>query len=164
MILAPHVLVGAAIGAKIKNIGWIIVLAIMSHVILDKIPHWDYGDKENKRFKENKSYKTLFTFFAKLLIDGLIGLILVMLVIWYRKTMDLEHLIPILIGMFFAILPDILLGVFVISYVKSKKPSKNFIDFYHKTIHHSNHIRKPTLIGLGTEIAASIIAILILSI
>jgi hypothetical protein len=162
MIICPHLIVGAAIGAKIKNIGWIIVLAIISHVVLDKIPHWDYGDKETKRFKESKSLEALFTFFVKLLIDGLIGLILIILVIWYRKTMDLEHLIPVLIGMFFAILPDILLGIFTISYVKSKKPSKNFIDFYHKTIHHSNHIRKPTLIGLGAQILIGLIAILII--
>lgn len=162
MILAPHLLVGAAIGAKIKNIGWIIVLGFVSHLILDRIPHWDYGRKAIEKFAESKSYKTLCIFFLQLLIDGLTGLIIVIFIIWHRKMMKLEYLIPILIGMFVAILPDILLGIFKLSYVKSKKPSRHFIDFYHKTIHHSKHIRKPTLLGLGAEILVGLIAILIL--
>jgi len=162
MIITPHLLIGAAIGAKIKNIGWIIVLGLLSHLILDKIPHWDYGSKTMKRFAESKSYKILFIFFLKLLIDGLTGLIIVIFIIWYRKMMKLEHLTPILIGMFFAILPDILLGIFELSYIKSEKPSKNFIDFYHKTIHHLTHIRKLTLLGLGTEILVGSIAVLIM--
>lgn len=161
MILAPHILIGAVIGAKVKNIGWIIVLGLISHVALDKIPHWGYGNKEIKRFKESKSYKTLFTFFLKLLIDGLAGLIIVMLIIWYRKTMRLEHLIFIFFGIFFSLLPDVILGIAKLSYQKFKF-SKSYVDFHDKFLHNPKHIRKPTLIGLGTQILVGSIAILIM--
>ncbi len=162
MIITPHLLLGAAIGAKTQNLGLTIILGLISHLVLDKIPHWDYGNKEIKKFTESKSYKDLLTFFLKLLIDGLTGLIIVIFIIWHREIVRLEYLILILIGMFVAILPDILLMIFKLPCVKSKKPSKNFIDFYQKTIHHSKHIRKPTLIGLGTEILISLIAVLIM--
>ena len=161
MILAPHMLIGAAIGAKVKNIGWIIVLGIISHIILDKIPHWDYGNKEIKRFNESKSYKTLFTFFLKLLIDGLIGLIIVITIILLKNMIKTEHLIFIFLGIFISLLPDVILGIAKLSYQKFKF-SKSYADFHDKFFHNPKHIRKPTAIGLGTQILIGSIAILIM--
>ena len=161
MIITPHLLLGAAIGAKIKNFGWIIVLALLSHALLDKIPHWDYGNKETKRFAESKSYKTLFTFFLKLLIDGLIGLIIVIPVILLKNMIKTERLIFIFFGIFVSLLPDVILGIAKLSYQKFKF-SKSYVDFHDKFLHNPKHIKKPTVIGLGAEILISIIAILII--
>jgi len=38
-------LVGASIGSRIKNIWLVFVLALISHYLLDFLPHWDYLDK-----------------------------------------------------------------------------------------------------------------------
>lgn len=163
MVITPHFLIGAAIGAKIQGIGWIIILGLLSHTVIDRIPHWAYIGGVLKKFQKNKSYKTLFIFSLKLIVDGLIGLLIVASAMWYKNMIKLEYLIPVLIGAFSAILPDILLGIFKLSYIKNKKPSKNFVDFYDNTVHHiRKHIKKPSLFGLGPQILISIIAILIL--
>ena len=44
MIITPHMLVGAAIGARVRNIWLVFILAWLSHYLLDFLPHWDYLD------------------------------------------------------------------------------------------------------------------------
>lgn len=161
MIITPHLILGAAIGAKIKYLGWIIVLGLVSHLILDKIPHWDYGSRAIRKFHRKKSCKTLFIFFLKLIVDGLIGLTIVLLIVWQKDMMKLEYLLFIFIGIFFSLLPDFLLGVASLFFY-NKKFAKIYIDFHHKILHNPNHIKKLTLFGLGTEILVGLIAILIL--
>ena len=158
MVIIPHMLVGAVIGAKIKHIGLIIVLALLSHTILDKIPHYDYGYGEIKRFQANKSYKILFIHFLKLAIDGLIGLLIISSIIWYKNIIKLEYLLPISIGILVSILPDIFLGTSVLF----KQDSKKFMVLYRNIAHHPRKRRKPTLFRIGTQILVSIITILIL--
>ncbi|HEY7414410.1 MAG TPA: hypothetical protein VH593_04400 [Ktedonobacteraceae bacterium] len=40
MLLTPHALVGAAIGARLKHPLAVIPVAILSHFLLDTVPHW----------------------------------------------------------------------------------------------------------------------------
>jgi len=161
MIITPHLLIGAAIGARIKHIGWIILLAIISHFTLDRIPHWDYPNKELETFSKTKSYKTLFRFFFKVITDGLIGLIILSLVIWQKNIINPKYLFYILIGVSASLLPDIILGFGKLFSNKSRIWAI-YKNLHEKILHNPNHIKKPTFIGLGTEILVSIIAILIL--
>lgn len=162
MILASHLLIGAVIGAKIKHLGLIFVLALVSHFILDKIPHWDYGNRAVKRFLRTKSYKILFIFCLQVILDALVGLIIVFLIVWQKDMLKTQYLIPIFIGILGATLPDILLGAASLLRKKFKKLSKTYRKFHEETLHCHKHILKPTPIGLGTEIVATLIAILIL--
>jgi len=161
MIITPHLLLGAAIGAKIKNSGWIIFFGIVSHFILDRIPHWDYSSKELETFSQNKSCKILFNFFLKIAIDGLTGLIIVIFIIWQKNIINPKYLLYILIGISASLLPDILLGFSKLFFNKSRV-SRIYKNLHEKTLHNPKHIKKPTFIGLGTEILVSIISILIL--
>ena len=68
MIITPHLLVGAAIGAKTHNLGLIIILGLLSHLILDKIPHWDYGEKLEKLPHDKFFVKNLMILFLKIAI------------------------------------------------------------------------------------------------
>lgn len=43
MLLTPHALVGGAIGASSDNMVYIIILAFLSHFVLDALPHTDWG-------------------------------------------------------------------------------------------------------------------------
>jgi len=43
MTLTAHALVGAALAASFSNPAIGIPLAVISHPILDMIPHWDFG-------------------------------------------------------------------------------------------------------------------------
>lgn len=162
MIITPHLLLGAAIGAKIKNFGWIIVLAFLSHFVLDRIPHWDYGNDTLKKFEKNRSYKSLFVFFLQMILDGLIGLVVVFILIWQKKMIDFNNLSFIATGILASIFPDIILGFTKLFSKKIPKFSKFYINLHEKILHHPKHIKKPTLLGLGTQIIVSIIAILII--
>lgn len=164
MVITPHLLIGAVIGAEIKHFGWIIVLGLLSHFVLDKIPHWDYGKKVEKIPRDKNFKKNLFVEFLKIGVDGLIGLVIVVPIIWQKDMINPEYIFFILVGVLASLLPDILLGASKLFYIynKFKKISKSYADFHHKFLHHPKHIRKPTLLGLGTEIIVSIVAILIL--
>lgn len=48
MLPGPHLLAGAAIATKVGSFAWpVVVLALLSHVILDIIPHSDTVDEKN---------------------------------------------------------------------------------------------------------------------
>lgn len=161
MIITPHLLVGAALGAKIKNIGWLIVLVLFSHLVLDKIPHWDYGERIEKLPRDNKFKRAVFRLFLKMIIDGIIGLIIVIFVLCIKNMIKIEYLIPILIGITVSLLPDVVLGtVKLLSHKLSL--AKKYLDAHEKFFHSPIHIFKPTLLGVGTEILISIVAILVL--
>ena len=163
MINTPHILVGAVIGANIKHLGWIIILGLIGHFVLDKIPHWIYGRKALEGFSQNKSYKVLFVFFLQLTIDILIGLGIVFLIIWQKNMIKPEYLIYISVGILASILPDILMGFIKLFGIESKKLSKIYIHFHEKTCHsRKRHTKKPGLLGFGTQVLVSAIAILIL--
>lgn len=162
MVITPHLLIGAAIGAKIKNFGWIIILGIISHFILDKIPHWDYGEKTIVKFRENKSLKLLILFLVELFIDCSIGLSVAAIIIWQKNLLELKYLIFIVFGILISLLPDVILGFVWIFYKNLRPFSKKYINFHEKIFHSGKIIKKPTLLGLGTEILISLIAALIL--
>jgi len=161
MIITPHLLIGAAIGFKVKHFGWIIFLGIISHFFLDIIPHWDYENKEFKVFSKNKSYKSLLGFFLKIVIDSLIGLIILFFVIWQKNITNSKYLLYILIGILASLLPDII-SVFNKLIPNKLHILKVYETFHEEIFHNPQHIKKPTFIGLGTEILTSIIAILIM--
>lgn len=46
MLLTPHAIIGAAIGAQIHRPWLVVPLAIGSHFLLDSIPHWDLDTED----------------------------------------------------------------------------------------------------------------------
>jgi membrane-bound metal-dependent hydrolase YbcI (DUF457 family) len=159
MILAPHLLIGAVIGAKIKNLGLIIVLALFSHVVLDKMPHWDYPTPGIRGFKNNKNFKLLFIDFLKIAIDALCGILVVIFLA--RRLDQLNNWIFILSGIFFATLPDIFL--FASRIACSPKIADRYMNFHHRFFHGPKMEKegKITFLGLTTEIFAIVLAIIL---
>ncbi len=155
MFTTPHLLVGAVVGAKVNNIGWIIILGIISHFIIDKIPHWDYVE-DPKKFPACLFKKKLISTIVKLAIDGVIGLAILLLIILIRQ----KSIIYLSVGAFAAILPDIVLGIATLFFGKSR-----FFKYYsrlHLPIFSSGPTTKPTFFNVGTEILVILIAFLIL--
>lgn len=159
MILTPHLLIGAAIGAKTHNLGLIIILGILSHVVLDKLPHWDYNTPGIKYFKKTKDYKKLFIDLLKIAIDGIIGSLIAFLLI--VKTNQSSNWKFILFGIFFSILPDILL--FSSQVFGSENLSKNFKILHYKFFHGPKTEKegKITFLGLATEILVIMLSVLV---
>ncbi|MHA1372087.1 MAG: hypothetical protein ACTSRA_20500 [Promethearchaeota archaeon] len=99
MLLTPHTLVGASIGASIQNIPLIIVLGISSHFVLDAIPHFDWGIWHNyeKNFQlETKDY-------ILLICDIMLATVLFY---WVWNANNFDYLM--LLGAFCAVLPDLI--------------------------------------------------------
>jgi len=161
MILTPHILAGAVIGAKTQNLGLIIILGIISHFILDKFSHWEYINYGIRNFRKNKSFKSLFFDLFKITIDGLVGLLIVFLIVWQNHL--LNNWSFILFGIFFSILPDILLGLMWI--LVSPTLSEKYMKFHHSFLHGPKDKEKEgkiTFLGLITQILVIIISIIIL--
>lgn len=94
MVILPHMLIGAAIGARIRKIWLVFVLAWLSHYFLDFLPHWDYLTEIEI---------TNLGHLTRIAIDLILGIILVLFLIRsYSKKWS------ILIGIIAILLPDIL--------------------------------------------------------
>ena len=76
MTATAHALIGAAIAVKILNPWLAIPLAIVSHIALDLVPHWDAGT--------NKRKKTLEKLRMEAVADVLLGFFLSYLLFWNR--------------------------------------------------------------------------------
>jgi hypothetical protein len=98
----PHVVVGAAIATKIANPLIAIPLALGSHFVLEKVPHWNpHLTTEKKKYGKvtKKSTQTVILDASTALILG--GLIA------SRALPNTQHAITILLSCFAAVLPDV---------------------------------------------------------
>jgi len=72
MILIVHVILGSAIGSLVNNVPLAIILALLSHYVLDFIPHLDYPVKNFSQKQWRKSVpeflRIFFDFFAGMLL------------------------------------------------------------------------------------------------
>ncbi len=152
MILFCHILVGAALMAKIQIIPLALVLAFLSHYFLDFIPHWEYSIDNilEKQWKKAKSE------FLKGALDFGLGILLIFII---SKNSGI-----ILAGAFFAVLPD---GLTLLSLLLPNKVLTIHDKFHRKLVHYPKKIsfkENKTLFFLGilSQILVSILAIFFL--
>lgn len=160
MILTPHLLIGAAIGAKTHNLGLIVILGTLSHVVLDKLPHWDYPIPGIKYFKSTRNFKALFVDLLKIAADGIFACLVLILLV--NKTSQENNWVYIFWGIFFAILPDIFL--FASKVVGSENLSRKVKNFHYKFFHRPENAEKEgkiTFLGLFNDILIVVLAILV---
>lgn len=103
-----HTLVGASIGLAIKQPVLIAPIAFISHIICDSLPHF----ADNKRFRPFGK-----NFIALLIFDAILCFTILGLSMYFLPS----YWWPLIVGMFFATLPDFLW----IPYYYFKEP-KNF--------------------------------------
>ncbi len=149
MILFPHMLVGAAIGLKIDNFWAIFILALISHFLFDRLPHWEYvknlSDLPREKFP---------SFILKAVLDLTLGII----IIWCLTSDSPLHSY-IFFGAFAAILPD---GLTLLNMLTGKKIKilEKFWSF-HKKISIAENKNSPFW-GAIIEIAVVILSIYLL--
>jgi len=149
MITVIHLLVGAVIGKYVKSIWLIIIFALLSHYILDFIPH--YSPSAVKGYLEggisgadtkNLVLKSLMPFF---------GIILLACLIFLNK----EFTGPMILGAFFAWFPDLLVFIgcqFHLDWINKIVPRHGNI-FYN---------RNTSFLGILTQIIVFIPSIILL--
>ena len=148
MILTPHVLVGAAIAINVEPKPLGLVLAFLSHYILDAIPHWDYCVKniQAKRWKES------LPDFTKVGLDTTLSLLIIALVV---KNWRLA-----LIGGAFGIISD---GVTLLTIML---PENKILEMHHlfhdKIVHWFKRQKIPVFWKILSQLGISIISIFLL--
>jgi len=120
MVITPHLLAGAAIGAHSPNVWVAFCFGLISHYLLDSLPHWDYLDS----VKISK-----FSQIAKISIDLIIGLIILITLSWPLK-------IIVISGIIGALLPDFLQLVYGNVNIKFLRP----FCLFHNKIHYYKRV------------------------
>ena len=124
MILIPHLIIGAIIAIKFNSLPLIIFLALLSHYLLDAIPHIDYsieGIRKNIR-------KNFFKDISKIILDVTVGLIFIILIQHITRVSPIK----LATGAFLGTFPDLLTLLFF-KFPKSKILKAH--SFFHKKIH-----------------------------
>jgi len=101
MLATPHLLIGAVIGSIFSSWPPVVIIAFLSHYILDAIPHTEVSTfRPIKERKDLHSVRSIDYIAAA--IDIVLGLILVI----YLTLRSGEYSLPLL-GAFIAVAPDI---------------------------------------------------------
>ena len=119
MILTPHLLLGAAIASKIEYTPLAIILAFLSHYLLDILPHIEYPIKNI----QNKQWAKSLPDFLRVALDFFSGI----LIIYFFSGWQIIILISALIS----ILPDAFNILNLVFQNKLLKAHNNF----HEKIH-----------------------------
>lgn len=146
MTLAPHGILGAFVAAKVSQathpaLG--LILAFLSHFLLDAIPHWDYliSSLKKARFLSAKELVKNYDFWRDILsitLDLLICLIAVIILFENLPQFPIA-----LAGAFTAILPDLL------QFLHWLFPSSHLLQLFKKFHHQFHASKKPKSNFLG---------------
>ena len=123
MILTPHILTGALIGAQTTNPIAAFVFGLVSHYLIDKIPHWDY---DIKKIEEKSGGGKVITQWLKIGFDFALPLLIMGFLAPDEQILKLS-----LLGAAGGILPDFLV------YLSWQFPVK--ILTAHAKFHDKNH-------------------------
>lgn len=105
MIETPHVVVGAAIAMKVANPALALPLALGSHFVLDKVPHWNpHLLTETKKFGK-PSKRSTFIVATDIITSIIIGISIARLAL-----PDTTRLLTVIAACFLSVLPDIVEG------------------------------------------------------
>jgi len=146
MLLIVHLLAGAAIASEIKTVPLALLLAFLSHFVLDSIPHWEYSIEN---IESKKWVKSLPDFF-KVAMDFSAGLMIILL--YTRNSI-------IIAGALFAASND---GLAFLNLIFENKFLKAGYGF-HKKLHYLNNSKKvPLYLRIICEVIVGTIMVLIL--
>lgn len=147
MLETPHVIVGAAIAARIANPAISLPLVLASHFVLDKVPHWNphLGTEMKKYGKVKSSSKNI-------IIVDIMASLFFGTIIASSALPNITHATTILLACFVSVLPDIIEGPYFFLNFKSKL-IKRWIDFQR-----SIQVNTSVVPGLLTQIIIIIAA------
>ncbi len=163
MILASHIIVSGLLGATTQNYFFAAAIGLISHYVLDAIPHWDsYLSPEFKIRAEIKDGSFIREKFfwketGKIAVDILVGLGLLFI---FLKNLTYVSIIAVFIGIFFGVLPDALQFLYWITKWPIIKWNFNLQNFLHHIIH--KKIEPDFWPGLAIQVATIGIVFLIL--
>lgn len=85
MLLTPHTAVGVVIGSRVGNPFIAVPLALISHFIMDRIPHWDFFTFTRK--KDRLRGRILYGILIDFGLGLIVGMSFVLYSIWVEKNL-----------------------------------------------------------------------------
>ncbi|MFY9457399.1 MAG: hypothetical protein WAP23_00480 [Candidatus Spechtbacterales bacterium] len=157
MLLASHILVGAAVAASTPNILLGLVFAFLSHFLLDRIPHWEYSIDPLKQIK-TKGAKYCMPIFRRVALDTTLGLIMLIVAVGFSRS-DVSLAVYIFGGVFGALADGLSFLLFLAP--KNAILSKFLKYFYalHQKFHFDTKKSPPLRIGIATQAIAILLAL-----
>lgn len=162
MVLATHLITGAALGQVISNPALAFLSGFLSHFLLDAVPHWDYPLRTHKFDPENPLDPRMainrdFVFdLAKIFLDLLLGLLVLLLAVNFSAWQLNSAVIWGLIG---AVLPDFL----QFAYFKLEWPVLKLLQKFHVWIHTDWRLNKRMILGPFLQILLIALVFVILT-
>jgi hypothetical protein len=148
MLETPHVLVGAAIASKITNPLLSIPISLVSHFVLEKVPHWNpHLNTETEKFGKPTTKSTIIA-----LIDVTTSLIAGSYIA-FRAYPNTLQVINILACCFVASLPDVVEAPYFFLGIRNKA-MKKWIE-WQKSI----QIDTKFFLGMATQITTILASI-----
>jgi len=152
MILSVHLLTGAAIATRVQNPILGLLLAFLSHFVLDFIPHREYATFPGDPIKER--WKGKLTTILKIAVDFLIG-VSILLILSKNKILALS-------GGFLAISPDFDSIAFIFPDLLKIPPFRMFFYFHLGPLHFLRNKKIPFFWEIFSQAAIFFIAISLL--
>lgn len=146
MLLITHAVTGAALAGIQKSIPAGFLIGLVSHYLLDMIPHYDHNvEPLLQKTDKGGLRKTL----ALIALDGLASIIVPLLLFWPANLAQFLIISAAIIG---SILPDFLQGVtLVFPRHKALRAHQDFQEWIHTKIriNHIPHIAIPAQIAFN---------------
>jgi len=147
MIIAPHFLAGAAAAGYIDEPLLLFAAAILIHIVLDLIPHWDYV-KGKEKLKNKVHYVAL---------DLAVGPLIMLSTLFIAGETDIWKISWYMLGGILANIPDFLTLLFI--FLPKSKILKTIFDL-HQKLHIVKH--PDWKIGIPPQIAVMVISLLLI--
>lgn len=148
MLATVHLLTGAMLGATLPNTAAVVIVSILSHYVLDALPHIDPDT-----FRNDKTQPYSRTQIAVFAIDAISVLTFLFLFFNYR-----QQWLPIIIGSLAAQLPDLLMPLEGYTWYAPFAKA-------HQLCHWNKqkaHLRHWFLIGIVSQVTFSVLALWIM--
>lgn len=147
MLETPHVAIGAAIAAKIPNPFISIPLALVSHIVMDQVPHWNphsYTEvQKHGKISNNTKYLAIIDVAVSLGLGFFIA---------SKSLPDYNHALVILLSSFAAVFPDVIKSPYFL-FKKRTGLIKKWVDF-ERSLQVETSFIPGMLIQIGVIIAA----------
>ncbi len=149
-------LFGAAIASIIKNPILAVILAFLSHYLLDFIPHNEYNVEDIK----SKHWKKSLPDFLKICLDLLSGILLIFLSL-NLTALPADRQAIIFVSAFFSILPD---SFSFLNYLINSKILKTVSNFHQRKVHFLRKNKKnPSFWRIASQILIIAFSIFLIS-
>lgn len=124
MTLTTHATLGAVIGHAVGTPVLAFIFGLISHFIVDMIPHGDTGLSDNFRVHKRKRKRAV----AYVVVDAIIALFFVLLL---ANTRDIESMRTFSWGIAGGVLPDLIVGLYEVTKTPLLKWFNTFHFFFH---------------------------------